>query len=242
MKILKRICLILTVVGALITNGNSGFAAGGDMTREQKNNSTQAYGFKIPEAGCLIYVDLDICMMFVYLDGKQYSTYPVSGGSPDNPSPTGIWRVTSIENWGEGFGGSWIGLSVPWGIYGIHGTLQPWALGEYNISHGCIRMHDEDVAVLKKLVSIGTLVYIKHDSLPFRALEHGMIGSDVMKTQEMLHHLRFYTGACDGIFGDGLEKAVRGFQKTYGLSLDGIVGQETYQKICEQNDIKAYDS
>lgn len=173
--------------------------------------------------------------MIVYVDGKIYKAFPVSGGTNATPSPVGTWVVVNILNWGEGFGGSWIGLNVPWGEYGIHGTIEPWVIGEYNASHGCIRMKDEDVREIKRLVTLGSVVHIKHDSMPFRPMENGMVGSDIRDTQKMLKKQGFYNGTADGIFGSAMENAVKSFQKTYHLTPDGIVGRITYEKICAQN-------
>ncbi|HPF57029.1 MAG TPA: peptidoglycan-binding protein, partial [Clostridiales bacterium] len=150
----------------------------------------------------------------------------------------GIWHVTEIYDWGKGFGGTWIGLNVPWGVYGIHGTKEPWLVGKKNVSHGCIRMKDEDAIEVKNLVTIGSSVQIKQDSLPFRNMGKSMTGSDVYNTQIMLKNLGFYTGTIDGIFGEGMERAVKSFQRTYYLEDDGIIGKTTYEKIIEQNRIK----
>ena len=158
----------------------------------------------IPESGCALYIDLDALIMTVYVDGTVFKTYPVSGGNENTPSPVGIWHVNEISDWGKGFGGSWIGLDVPWGVYGIHGTKEPWLVGKRNASHGCIRMNDKDANEVKNLVAIGTRVQIKQDSLPFRKMGKDMAGSDVYNTQIMLKNLGFYTGAIDGIFGDGM--------------------------------------
>jgi len=193
--------------------------------------------FSIPETGCALHIDLDAYTMTVYVDGRLYRTFPVSGGSDETPSPVGTWLVVKISDWGEGYGGSWIGLNVPWGIYGIHGTLKPWLVGKKHVSHGCIRMRDEDVYEIKQLVEIGSIVHIKHDALPFRNMGKDVKGSDVLKAQNMLANLGFYTGPLDGIFGDGLLRAVKGFQRTYGLRADGVVGRETYEKIVEQEKI-----
>lgn len=190
-----------------------------------------AAAFQIPEKGCALYIDLDNLNMLVYVDGQPYKAYPVSGGTRENPSPVGLWKITEISNWGEGFGGSWLGLSVPWGHYGIHGTVAPWFLGEYNASHGCIRMRDEDAAAVKKLVSIGTPVYIKNTSLPFRPLKNGMIGSDVQQLQQQLRRRQLYWGPMNGVFSTGTEAAVRRFQKTHGLPADGIVGRCTAAEL-----------
>lgn len=53
----------------------------------------------------------------------------------------------------------WLGLSIPG--YGIHGTIAPSSIGQY-WSHGCIRMHPDDIRQLFALVAVGTpgaLVY-----------------------------------------------------------------------------------
>ncbi len=190
--------------------------------------------FCIPEAGCALHIDLDAYTMTVYLDGKLHKTFPVSGGANETPSPVGTWLVVNISDWGKGYGGSWIGLNVPWGVYGIHGTVKPWLVGKKHVSHGCIRMRDEDVFEIKQLVEIGSVVHIKHDALPFRNMGKDVKGSDVLKVQRMLANLGFYTGPDDGIFGDGLRRAVKGFQRTYGLRADGVVGRETFEMIVEQ--------
>ena len=51
----------------------------------------------------------------------------------------------------------------------------------------------------------------------------------VKNLQELLRDApqNFYTGAIDGIFGDGTEAAVRAMQRAAGLDADGIVGPLT---------------
>lgn len=221
--------------------GNTAIAAGApELTRTGEAcyhiwDCREIAGFIVPEEGCALFIDLDICTMIVYVDGKIYKAFPVSGGTNATPSPVGTWVVVSISNWGEGFGGSWIGLNVPWGKYGIHGTVKPWLIGEYNASHGCIRMKDEDVKEIKRLVTMGSVVHIKHDSMPFRPMKNGMVGSDVRDTQKMLQKQGFYKGPADGIYGSAMENAVKSFQKTYHLTADGIVGRMTYEKIYALN-------
>ena len=43
--------------------------------------------------------------------------------------------------------------------YEIHGTLYPTLLGR-SITHGCIRLNDEDLAVTFELIDTGNRVYI----------------------------------------------------------------------------------
>ena len=191
-------------------------------------------GYPISDTGCTLFIDLDNHNLLVYMDGKPQQAYPVSGGTNETPSPVGTWHVVEISNWGEGFGGTWIGLDVPWGKYGIHGTVKPWFVGESNVSHGCIRMRDADVWELRKFVTLGTLVHIIQNTAPFRELAHGMAGGDVMKVQQLLKQLGFYTGAVDGIYGDATELAIRKFQWRGGLKEDGIVGRTTYNALRER--------
>jgi hypothetical protein len=191
-------------------------------------------GFAIPEDDCALFIDLDAHLMTVYVNGAVYQTYPVSGGKDETPSPIGAWSIINISSWGEGFGGSWLGLNVPWGTYGIHGTRQPRLVGRYNVSHGCIRMRDADVAQVKKLVDYGTPVFIKHTSLPFREMENGMIGSDVEHAQLLLKKLGLYTGSVDGTFGSSTEWAVLDFQRANGLKVNGVISRETYDLLNQR--------
>jgi hypothetical protein len=43
--------------------------------------------------------------------------------------------------------------------YGIHGTDEPTSIGQ-SVSHGCVRVRNEDIETLYRLVPIGTPVYI----------------------------------------------------------------------------------
>lgn len=49
----------------------------------------------------------------------------------------------------------------------------------------------------------------------------------VKQIQNLLSYHGIYTGAIDGISGPLTEKAVRDFQKAFGLEVDGIVGRVT---------------
>jgi lipoprotein-anchoring transpeptidase ErfK/SrfK len=43
--------------------------------------------------------------------------------------------------------------------YGIHGTDHPESIGQ-SVSHGCVRMHNEDIERLYPMIAVGTPVYI----------------------------------------------------------------------------------
>ena len=224
MSFLRRAAALALLLALL-----SGGAAGAAVTESVVPGGIS---LAIPEDSCALFIDLDAKRMTVFLDGSVVATYPVSGGKPETPSPVGTWTIVSIASWGEGFGGSWLGLDVPWGTYGIHGTKTPWVVGQRNVSHGCIRMRDEDVAKLKKIVTLGTVVHIRHNSLPFRELKNGMIGSDVRRVQAMLRQLGFYSGSADGVFGNETMRAVIAFQQAHGLKADGVVDRATFDLMA----------
>lgn len=73
---------------------------------------------------------------------------------------------------------------------------------------------------------------------PGTALAPGSRGNDVKRMQFWLRIIaRNNTAvpdlAADGIFGAGTERSVRAFQTFYGLTVDGIVGRQTWDKIYE---------
>lgn len=73
-------------------------------------------------------------------------------------------------------------------------------------------------------------------------IRRGDRGRDVRSIQYFLNFLGFFNDRLpqinvDGIFGPATENAVRTFQREYGLTVDGIVGRNTWNAI-----INAYDS
>ncbi|MGI6707268.1 MAG: peptidoglycan-binding domain-containing protein [Clostridia bacterium] len=63
-----------------------------------------------------------------------------------------------------------------------------------------------------------------------RLLKRGSRGADVKSLQQTLKNLG-YSLAVDGIFGPATEKVVRSFQKSVGITVDGIVGKVTIGKL-----------
>ena len=58
-------------------------------------------------------------------------------------------------------------------------------------------------------------------------LRRGSKGSDVSELQKRLKELNFYAGPVDGSFGPQTLSAVKAFQKSRGLAVDGVVGPKT---------------
>ena len=65
----------------------------------------------------------------------------------------------------------------------------------------------------------------------YPTLKKGARGNITKLLQEKLVSLGYNTNGIDGIFGVGTKKAVMSFQKSNGLVVDGIVGQNTWRKL-----------
>ncbi|MCX7747620.1 MAG: L,D-transpeptidase family protein [Clostridia bacterium] len=198
---------------------------------EEKKEESKGQSPTINKKGYHIFINLDKFSMYVYKNGELIKTYPVSGGKASTPSPLGSWKIISKDTWGEGFGGAWLGFNVPWGKYGIHGTIYPWLIGNSNASKGCIRMKNNHVKELYKLVPHGTVVTIEHAGWVFRTLKSGDVGSDVYMIQTKLKKLGYYKGYPDGRFGTSLKQCITKFQKEHKLTAKGVVNRQTYNKI-----------
>jgi len=173
--------------------------------------------------------------LIVMSDGKPYKSFPVAVGTFETPTPIGVFEITEKSAWGEGFGSRWMRLSVPWGVYGIHGTNKPWTIGGYE-SHGCIRMLNKHVEQVYDWVNVGTKVYIIGGvdgpfTFGMRTLTQGSKGSDVVEIQKRLAGLGYYDGEIDGRYGWGTRESVIKFQKNNKLDPSGNVDKETYKAL-----------
>ena len=128
-----------------------------------------------------ILINLPQRMLFYFLRGTLLRHYPVGLGRPSWPTPTAefevvrmqadpVWHVPkSIQEEmarsgkkvktrvppgpDNPLGKYMIGLSLP--CYGIHGTIAPGSIYGFH-THGCIRLHPDDIADLFSRVAIGT--------------------------------------------------------------------------------------
>lgn len=181
-----------------------------------------------PNGEISLVIDVQKRTLIIINEDIPYKQYKVAVGKSGTPTPIGEWKVVWKDyHWGTGFGSRWMGLNVPWGTYGIHGTNKPWSIGRY-ASHGCIRMHNRSVEELFEWVPIGTTVKITGPPVKVkRSLKINMSGPDVVVVQKKLRELGFYNGRADGIFGTSTADAVRVFQENNRIAVTGAIDKET---------------
>ncbi len=179
-------------------------------------------------AGDKIVVDTNKLRLDYYQNGVLVKSFVVAIGTGKTPSPVGEWKVIHKGgSWGGGFGARWIGINVPWGIYGIHGTNKPGSIGSRS-SHGCIRMFNSQVIELYKMVKVGTPVFIL-GNLPRVKIRSELhlknTGRDVLRVQFAMRQAGFDPGFADARYGETMERAVKRMQFHYGLAPTGVLTQ-----------------
>jgi L,D-transpeptidase ErfK/SrfK len=134
-----------------------------------------------PANGLEIIINVPQRMLFYFRDGAVSRHYPIAAGKRSWPTPLGMFEIMIAETdpvWDvppsiqaemlrqgrpvvtkvlpgpdNPLGKYWLGLSLS-GI-GIHGTNTPSSI--YSLpSHGCIRLHPDDIAYLFTHVGVGT--------------------------------------------------------------------------------------
>ena len=68
-------------------------------------------------------------------------------------------------------------------------------------------------------------------STAFAVSRIGSSGQEVTNIQTRLKQWGYYTGAVDGVYGQKTADAVKAFQRSNGLTADGIAGRATLEKI-----------
>lgn len=185
---------------------------------------------KLPAGRVEVLIELNSLTLTILVDRKPFRSFPVAIGKLETPSPVGSWKVVSKGYWAKGKT-KWLGLSVPYGIYGIHGTNQPWSIG-HRASNGCIRMYNHHLEFVYQWINYGTPVYI--DGNPFRdyrVLKRGLTGSDVYYLQIRLKQLGYYMRKPSGVFDYWTETAVKKCQENLRLPVTGEITSREYYRL-----------
>ena len=120
-----------------------------------------------------VFVDLGARRLTAKRAGVTVLEVPVAIGTPDNPTPTGSTYITELLATGKtggAYGPFAYGLALHSntlsefaggdGQVGIHGTNTPALIGQ-RVSHGCVRLANENVRKLVDLkLPLGTPVFI----------------------------------------------------------------------------------
>lgn len=72
-----------------------------------------------------------------------------------------------------------------------------------------------------------------------RGILSGRNGFDVAFVQTLLRNLGFYSGRITGYYDSPTIAAVRAFQASRGISIDGVVGQQTFYQLGLSNQVAA---
>jgi lipoprotein-anchoring transpeptidase ErfK/SrfK len=104
--------------------------------------------------------------------GRRVAQYPIGVGQAVTPTPSGTYYITELFEQpyaGSPYGPYAFGLSGHSNVLhefeggpgqiGIHGTNYPQGIGT-DVSHGCIRMSNEDITHLARILPLGTPVKI----------------------------------------------------------------------------------
>jgi len=117
-----------------------------------------------------LIVDLERLSATLLRDGRPIFDAEVGVGAPAFPTPAGEFYIRSkLRSLSPFYGPLAFGTSArsavltDWpdgGFVGVHGTDRPELLPG-RVSHGCIRMRNEDILELGRLMPVGTPVTIR---------------------------------------------------------------------------------
>ena len=123
--------------------------------------------------GYRLVVRLRTNKLTLWRGDKRLATWPIAAGTPATPTPRGMFYVVELlkpRRPNGAYGPYAFGISAHStilkrfaggdGRVGIHGTNQPWLIGS-DISHGCIRLRNDAIRRLAKILPLGTPVYIR---------------------------------------------------------------------------------
>lgn len=133
---------------------------------------------KFLESLTTLVINTQTSKLALYYNNRLVKTFPIAVGKSD-ATPPGVYWIMKKEIdpalywYGEyipprspinGLGTRFFQLSNP--TYGIHGTTKPWEIGK-RISHGCIRMFNQDIETIDAFINVGTKVIVVRSTEDF---------------------------------------------------------------------------
>jgi len=185
----------------------------------------------------VLLVDTFNLTLTVFSNGEPIRKYPVAVGRPGSETPVGVWKIIDKSNKpSPNTGTHWMGLNVPGGSYGVHGTNNPWSIGTY-ASGGCVRLHNAHIKEIYDWVPEGSWVIITGNPFgrfgeEYPLLQQGDRSPAVREVQYKLKRLGFYKDNPDSVFGPGTARAVQEFRRANGLADGTRVDKEVYHLLA----------
>lgn len=160
----------------------------GDLWRSHRSSKVSRstdWEYSVPETAeaasaslSHLVVDLSDRLVYVYDDDRLQASYPVAVGQLGWETPTGSFQILQMNQnpaWRQPITGEvipsgandnplgdrWIGFwSDGRHQIGFHGTNEEHLIGQA-VSHGCLRMRNQDIRMLYQQVAKGTLVLVR---------------------------------------------------------------------------------
>ena len=117
------------------------------------------------------------------------------------------------------------------------------ALQSFQTANGLTADGEPDEATLQALYAADAvsredyLVRYARSSIQRQPIQRGDIGANVQAMQKRLRDLGFFSGECDGVFGDATQMAVESFQMANGLKANGVADGATLTRLEAENPI-----
>lgn len=186
-----------------------------------------------------IVINLPQRMLFHYWGGTLRRAYPVAVGQPTWQTPLGAFTIVSTETdptWdvplsiqdemrragkpvltkvapgpGNPLGAYWIGLSF--NNIGVHGTAAPSSIYQF-ATHGCVRLHPDDIDDLFAQVAIGDAGRIVYEPV--------LVGVDGMDVFLEVH---------PDVYRRGIDPLARAWQMLDATGLRGLVDPASVARV-----------
>lgn len=174
-------------------NGKTGFVRGDYLSDTKPEPKVEETAYSYEEDGDtssgtevvdhMIIINSRRNTLRYYRSGSLVASYSCATGTSGTPTPQGRFsifeKLVNRPYYKENIPGDsprnplgrrWMQFRS--GGYAIHGTNNDSSIGN-NASHGCVRMHNEDVIELYSMVPYGTTVIVKNTSASDKSIAAG---------------------------------------------------------------------